>query len=232
MSFHVAIIPDGNRRWAVQRDLAPMRGHEAGRKALDALMPKVEELDITHLTFWGASVDNLTKRPREEVVFLDTAFHDEFQRLIANQSIHEQEIHVTIVGEWERFLTPTTVAKAKEAMQATEHYSRRFLTVLVAYDGVHEMQRAISALVQRGRVDPTLTITPEVICEELATGQLPPVDLLIRTGTDPHNSSGFMMWHTAYSQYIFSPLLWPDFTPEALTAAVEEFHRRGRRFGA
>lgn len=232
MAFHVAIIPDGNRRWALQRGLAAMRGHDAGRKALEALMNTVDALGVTHLTFWGASVDNLTKRPPQEVAFLDDAFRKEFQYLATNASIRQQGVRVNVIGEWRRFLSAATIRAAEQIVATTAKNAHRVFTILVAYDGVHEMEEAIRCLVARGRQDPDFEITQESILGALATGNLPPVDLLIRTGGEPHNSSGFMMWLTANTQSIFSPSLWPDFTPQALAAAVQEFHSRDRRFGA
>lgn len=232
MAFHVAIIPDGNRRWAVQHSLAPEAGHDAGRKALEALMDTAGELGITHLTVWGASVDNLTRRSTAEVAYLDSAFREIFQSLASHETIRQQGIRVSVIGEWRRYLSRAAVRAAERCMTTTAQHSNRVLTILVAYDGVREMVEGIRVLVDRGRRDPEFTITPESILSALATGSLPPVDLLIRTGTDPHNSAGFMMWLTAYTQYVFSPLLWPDFTPLALTAAVREFTSRSRRFGA
>ena len=230
--FHVAIIPDGNRRWAKERGLAPKLGHKAGRITLETLMDTIDSLAITHLSFWGASVDNLTKRTIEEVAFLDAMFLEEFERLIDHPSVHRQRIRVNVVGEWRAYLSEPTIHAAEHVMRVTVGYREHTLTVLVAYDGIREMEQAVCTLVERGRKDAKFRVTHDAIRTALMTSDLPPVDLLIRTGGEPHNSSGFMMWLTANTQLIFSPVLWPDFTPEALTKAVEEFHRRKRRFGA
>lgn len=232
MAFHVAIIPDGNRRWAAQHNLAPEAGHDAGRKALEAIMDTVSVLGITHLTVWGASIDNLTKRSGAEVLYLDGAFCEIFRSLASHPTIKQQGIRVSVIGDWRWHLSPDTVLAAERCIATTASNRERVLTILVAYDGVREMVEGIGVLVDQGRREPEFTVTPESIRSALATGNLPPVDLLIRTGTEPHNSAGFMMWHTAHTQYVFSQLLWPDFTPQSLTAAVQEFTSRSRRFGA
>lgn len=159
-------------------------------------------------------------------------FREEFDRLTDHPSIHRQQIRVNVVGEWRIYPSAPTIRAAEHVMRVTAGYSKHALTVLIAYDGLREMERAVCNLVERRRSDADLRVTHDAIRSALMTGDLPPVDLLIRTGTDPHNSAGFMMWHTANTQYVFSPLLWPDFTPLALTAAVQEFASRSRRFGA
>lgn len=232
MSFHVAVIPDGNRRWAKMRGLPVLEGHRQGSQALAQLFEKIMELKIDCFTFWGASLDNLTKRSLEESNFLDELFTEQFQNLIKNETIHQYQIRVRVLGFWPLFLSNEAQQGIKKAMEATVMYSNGMFNLLIAYDGIEEMLRAIQAVVEESRKNPSFILTRQIIKECLLTKDLPPVDLLIRTGGEPHLSAGFMMWDIANAQLFFSEKLWPDFTPNDFEQAVINFRNRERRFGA
>ena len=235
MSFHVAIIPDGNRRWAMMRGLPVLAGHKEGGRALERLIKDViglRELGIDCLTFWGASVANLTKRPVEETGFLNKMFADGFHAIANSQAIHQHQIRVRVLGFWTSLLSKEAQQSIEEVMEATAAYSRGMLNLLIAYDGTEEMLRAIQAIAEEAKKDTSLIVTGQMIKEQLLTKDLPPVDFLIRTGGEPHLSAGFMMWDVADAQLIFLKKLWPDFTPDDLRQAVMDFKGRKRRFGA
>ena len=229
---HVAIIPDGNRRWARRRGYPSGKGHEMAKEVFKEISEKALELEIPYLTFWIASVDNLTKRTKEEVRFLIKVITEEFQRLLEENKLKQKKVRVRILGQFRRFVPPKTLRIIEKLIKRTEKYNLFFLTFLFAYDGREEMKEAIKRVVEVAKKG-TLEIGKETIKNFLWTKDLPPVDLVIRTGCegDPHNSAGFMMWHTAYSQYYFTDTLFPDFSPKEFEKAVKGFLRRERRLG-
>ena len=229
---HVAIIPDGNRRWAREKGVPLNEGHRIGAKTTQKIFEKALELKIPYLTFWAASYDNLIKRSQEEVNFLITLINAEFQRLIKDARIHENEVRIRILGRFQEVLPEKTLRIIEKLMKKTEDYKIFSLTFLLAYNGTDEMLEAIKRIAKEVKIS-TIKITEELIKSFLWTRDLPPVDLVIRTGCqgDPHNSAGFMMWHTAYSQYYFTKTLYPDFTSEEFEKAVNNFLKRERRTG-
>ena len=235
MSFHVAIIPDGNRRWAKMRGLSVLSGHKEGGRILETIIgnsTELRELGIDCLTFWGASAANLAKRSSEEVNFLDRLFAERFYALANSQIIHQNQIRIRVLGLWNSLLSEDTQRSIKKAMEATAMYDRGMLNLLIAYDGTEEMLAAIQSIADDAKKDASLLVTKLMIKERLLTKDLPSVDLVIRTGGEPHLSAGFMMWDTADVQLIFLEKFWPDFTFDDLKRAVADFHRRKRRFGA
>lgn len=232
MGFHVAIIPDGNRRWARAHGLPHTSGHEAGSRVLESLISTDAFREIDWLTLWGASVDNLTKRPGEEVAFLNALFAVRLQELAEHRLIHEQRVRVLVLGEWMAYLAPAVQAAATEVMAATAHYRNRTLSLLLAYDGLRDMIAAVSHLVAAARHGSVPAVIADALKARLSTRELPPVDLLIRTGGEPHLSGGFLMWEAANAQLMFTDRLWPEFTGHELATAVAEYRLRQRRLGA
>ena len=229
---HVAIIPDGNRRWAKEKGIAPEQGHRVGIKTLEKLLDKSIEMKIPHLTFWAASYDNLTNRSKKEVNFLIQFLTKEFQRLLEDAKIQRNKVRVRILGRFKGIFPTKTLGIIEKLMRKTEKYDIFSLTILLAYNGTDEMVEAtkgLTAWLKRKAI----RITGELIKRFLWTKDLPPVDLVIRTGCqgDPHNSAGFMMWHTANSQYYFTKTLFPNFSPEEFEKAVQDFLKRQRRLG-
>jgi undecaprenyl diphosphate synthase len=232
VSFHVAIIPDGNRRWAQARGLTFSTGHEAGSKILESLMDTVLKLEIDWFTIWGSSIDNVIKRPSVEVNVLNKLYAEGLHRLGEGDFLHTYRIRVRVLGEWQNYLSTEVQTEAKAVMKVTEGYHDRSLTILLAYDGVRDMVHAINHLVYIRRQNINTVVTPQLVKASLATCDLPDVDLVIRTGGEPHLSAGFLMWEITNTQLIFLDKLWPDFTPQDLSEAVSEYHSRMRRFGA
>ena len=229
---HLVIIPDGNRRWARLHNLTPWRGHRKGIERFEEIANELLlKYEIPYTTFWAASRDNLVKRSTQEVRFLYRLFATNFRRLAKDKQIHKNKIRVRVLGFWPEIVPKFLVNAIEEVTRVTSPYKKRSLTFLLGYDGIEEMVRAIKKIIQEGISQDEIKY--ETVKQHLLTSSLPPVDYIIRTGTDndPHNSAGFMMWHTVYSQFYFTQTFWPDFTKEELRKALEEFKRRERRLG-
>jgi len=227
--MHVALIPDGNRRWAKKRGLPPWQGHVEGAKTLEKILKKAWEMKIPYFTFWGSSLDNILKRPKEEVKVLISLYQKYFKKLLKEKAIFKEKVKVNIFGRWKELFPKKLKEIISEITKKTKNHDRYFLTFLLAYNGTDEMLEAIKKIAKKK----IKRINEKVLLENLWTGSLPPVDLVIRTGCkgDPHNSAGFMMWHTAYSQFYFTKTLFPDFSPEEFEKIIKDFSKRERRFG-
>ncbi len=223
---HVAVIPDGNRRWARARGLAPGDGHLAGIANVGAIASAAWDAGVETFTFWWGSPANLTKRSPDEVAAIVRALRDwltgEGASLLTFRGA-AFEVH----GRWEELcpeLRPGVEAAVGAAAEATGPAARR-LVLLMAYDGREEIQAAADRLGGGGA-------SAAHFGAATWTGGLPPVDLLIRTGGEPHLSAGFLLWGIAEAQLTFPPTLWPDYTPAALRDDLERYARTERRFGA
>lgn len=232
---HVAIIPDGNRRWAIANGFKQVwKGHEKGVERLKEILKIAYDLKIPYLTLWIGSFDNLTKRPPSEVKVLFKIYKETFQKLIKEPKIHREKVKVNILGKWEEILPLDVKKVVQKLIESTKNYSRFFLTFLLAYNGTDEMLECIKKIVELSKREPNLKITPDLIKENLWTKDLPPVDLIIRAGCDddPHWSAGFMMWDSAYSQLHFTKTLFPDFSSEEFKQIIDSYKKRERRFGS
>lgn len=226
---HVVIIPDGNRRWAAERGLDPWQGHEAGAENTEKLVREARRLGVKELSFWGSSLENLTKRPVTESKALLRIYETYFKKLITSEDIHKDEARIRFIGHWEEQFPESLKSVLYECIEATRHYDKYFLNFFLAYSGDDEMRLAIgkiAATLPKGEV-----VTDQMVKENLMTKDMPPVDLLIRTGGEPHLSAGFMMWDMANAQLFFSEKLYPDFDEAALQEALVDYSARERRFG-
>jgi len=238
---HVVIIPDGNRRWAKKKGLAAFLGHEKGAEKLQETLEAALELEIPYFTFWGSSLDNITKRPKEEVDFLFGVFEKYFKKLVASEKIYENEARISILGRWRELFPENLKNLFEEAMEKTKNFRRHCLTFLMAYSGVDEMTNAIQGIAQLSAEGGSATsgktrnlkleINPKLIKDNLWTNELPPVNLVIRTGGEPHWSAGFMMWDVSDAQLYFTETMWPDFGAEEFRKAVDNYSKTERRFG-
>lgn len=226
---HVAIIPDGNRRWAKEKGLEPWEGHEAGAKNLEYIFQVAFDLGVKCLTFWGSSEDNLKKRPLAEKRALLGIYKRYFRKLIDSENIHKDKVRINVIGKWEEQFPEGLKKIIRECVEKTRHYKNRYLNFLLAYNGDDEMIEAMRKIAKKCKSG--AEVTARAIKENLMTRDLPPVDLLVRTGGEPHNSAGFMMWDTANAQLYFSETLWPDFDEKKMKGAVLDYGRRGRRYG-
>jgi len=229
---HVAFIPDGNRRWAVNHMMEIWKGHDKGTSVVKEIIKEAVRLKIPYFSFWGSSLDNIAKRSKEEVAHLFKIFKNNFTDLAKDKDIHQNKIKVSVFGKW-RELFPEDVKDAIErAIKATKDYNEHFLNIFLAYSGIDEMEEAVKKISEEARKNPKIKITAETIKKYLFTNKLPPVDYLVRTGGNPHLSGGFMMWETTDAQLYFLDKYWPDFTKEDFRLAVDEYGRRQRKFGA
>ncbi len=223
---HIAFIPDGNRRWAKKQGILASLGHEAGKNVAEKIIRAAQEAGIQNLTFWGCSVGNVTKRDTAEVQFLYTLFKEQFTRLLNDPDTHAKGVKVRVLGEWKQFFPSDLQAVIEKTIEKTAKYDRLHLTFMMAYSGVHEMLAAINEVSHSGQ-----PVTHELVKNHLYTKDLPPVDLVVRTGNEPHLSEGFMMWDTADAQLYFSEKMWPDFSEGDLQAALRFYSERERRLG-
>lgn len=222
---HLAIIPDGNRRWAKKRGETASVGHSKGIERFHEISKKCHDGGINFLTFWAASEDNLTKREAGEVKFLTSAAKQEARRWLNEKPSNGS---ASFIGRGAELLRDDELAELIKQLNSKRKISdERLITILFGYDGRTEMLEAVKKLAKSGD-----EISAENLKRHLWTGHLPPVDLVIRTGGEPHWSAGFMMWHTADSQFYFTDTLWPDFTVSELERALNEFEKRERRLGA
>ncbi|WP_114522040.1 polyprenyl diphosphate synthase [Altererythrobacter sp. ZODW24] len=216
---HVAIIMDGNGRWAKRKHLPRAMGHQRGVEAVRKLVRNVEGMGIDCLTLYAFSSENW-KRPAEEVSdlmgMLRKFIKSDLPEFIAN------DVRLKIIGDY-KALEPDIVAQLEDALERTSKGSR-ILAVALNYGSQDEIVRAASAAAQAGEV------TAESIAANLDTADLPPLDLLIRTSGEVRLSN-FLLWQAAYAEMLFVDTLWPDFTPEHLQQALDNFADRERRYG-
>lgn len=228
MPRHVAIIIDGNRRWAKAHGVPYWKGHVRGAERVEEISKASIEAGIKYTTIWGGSYNNLTKRSPEEIKFLDQNMYRAWAaKGVKDKFIHDKGIQVRFIGEWPDLLSARTQDAIRKVEDKTKGYSNYFVTYLVGYSGDREMVSAMNAAIESGVGE----VSEETLKDFLWTKDLPEVDLLIRTGGDAHNSSGFMMWHIKNSLFSFEEKMWPDFSKEDFLKLIESFSQRERRFG-
>jgi undecaprenyl diphosphate synthase len=230
---HIVIVPDGNRRWAKARSLPSFAGHERGAASAEKVFDHALKLGINNLTFWGSSYDNLTKRSSDEVGFLLKIFGNYFASMLKDVDgiLEKNRIRVRVLGRWREQFPSELQRIVGDIIRKTEKNDARNFTLLMAYSGVDDMTEAVSAIAERARKEPGLAVTPETVKQSLWTRDLPPVDLVIRTGGEPHWSSGLLMWDVADAELYFTETLWPDFSPEEFDKAIAYYTGRERRRG-
>lgn len=226
---HLVAIPDGNRRWARERGLVPYEGHNEGIKRFHEVKDAAFRAGISYFTFWATSYDNLTKRSRIEVRVLVSNFKKELKSQLKSKQYEKDETRVRIRGLWREVIKDKSLYDlADELEKKSSAFSKHNLTILFGYDGKREMIKAIEKL----KKDRAGELDYEKVKNALWTGDLPPVDFIIRTGGEPHWSAGFMMWLASDSQLYFTETYWPSFGEKELKKALLEYSKRGRRFGA
>ena len=226
---HLVIIPDGNRRWAKKRRLAPWIGHEEGAKKFKAILKTTQKLGIKYITFWGSSLDNLKKRPLLEKKALLEIYYRYFREILASPEIAENRIRLRVLGRWKEQFPAPLVRIVQSCLKKTEKYHRFNLTLLLAYNGDDEMIEAIKNILKK-KVSPK-KFSGALLKNNLMAHELPAVDLMVRTGGEPHLSNGLLMWDTRNAQLYFTKTLWPDFTSAEFRKAVRQFGRTERRMG-
>lgn len=223
---HVAIIMDGNRRWAARRGLGPVDGHrQAAEKTLLPLVEKAIELGIPYITFWAFSTEN-QKRDKEEIAGLFDIFRKGLREDI--EDLQKKKVRVNILGEINWF--PKDIARmAKKAAERTRKNNTITVSFALNYGGRDEILRAIKKLAQKG--EDFRNLTEEKFSAYLDTANIPDPDLIVRTGGEKR-LSGFLPWQATYAELYFTKVLFPDFTPSRFEEAILDFQGRNRRFGA
>jgi undecaprenyl diphosphate synthase len=217
---HVAIIMDGNGRWAKARHLPRAVGHSRGVEAVRTLVRAARDMGLEALTLYAFSTENW-QRPEDEVSALMGLLRRyilaDLAEFVANN------IRLKVIGDYSVF-APDIVAMIDDALVQTASNDGTWLVIALNYGSQDEIARAAAKAAVKGAV------TPETIEAELDTAGLPPLDLLIRTSGEVRLSN-FLLWQAAYAEMVFSDVLWPDFTPAHLEAALAEFAKRERRYG-
>ncbi|NPB09283.1 MAG: isoprenyl transferase [Thermodesulfobacteria bacterium] len=225
---HVAIIMDGNGRWAKARGLPRIMGHREGMKSVRAVVECARKLGIKVLTLYAFSKENW-QRPREEVSFLMGLLEEYLRREV--EELHQKNIQIRAIGELE--LLPRNIqALLKESIKKTAANTGMILNLALSYSGRAEIARAARLLAEaclRGDLKPE-EITEDLFRHYLYTNDLPDPDLLIRTSGEMRLSN-FLLYQCAYTELYITPTLWPDFREDEFLKALEEYQRRERRFG-
>ena len=212
---HVAIIPDGNRRWAKMRGLPPLVGHKRGIQKLKETLEWAEEAGLKILSLWILSTENLN-RSKEEIKGLFKFFETELVIHLRDEYINKHRIRVNFLGEI-TLLPPNLQKFIKEVEEKSKKYDERILNLFTAYGGRKEILNAVNTIIRKGLT----SIDEDVFSQYLYTKGQPDPDLIIRTSGE-FRTSGFMPWQSTYSEWYFSPKLWPDFTKDDFFAAIED----------
>jgi undecaprenyl diphosphate synthase len=221
---HVAIIMDGNGRWALKRKLPRLAGHKAGTENLRRIIKACVEFGVGYLTIYAFSTENWG-RPREEVNGLLRILEDVIDRELAELS--SQGVQLRHLGQLDK-LAPILQQKVLAAVESTKHNTKLVLNVAFNYGGRDEIVHAIQQMLKDG-ISPE-NVTPDLVSTYLYTSGLPDPDLIIRTSGELRISN-FLIWQSAYSEWYVTPTYWPDFSKEEFRKALDEYGSRDRRFG-
>ena len=229
MPKHVAVIMDGNGRWAKKRLLNRLKGHEKGAEAVRTVVRTARKLNIDALTLYAFSTENW-QRPQTEVsglMFLLRRFLE-----AERSTLMENDIRLNVIGQIDRL--PEAVRKDLKAVMAeTAANDKMVLTLALSYGAraeIVDMVRQIAAAAKKGTIVPS-AVTPEIVADHLYTRELSDPDLLIRTSGEMRISN-FLLWQIAYAEIFFTPTLWPDFGEEEFIRILKDYQQRERRFGA
>lgn len=220
---HVAIIMDGNRRWAKGRNLPSAVGHKKGVDSLKAAMRACDDFGIKYLTVYAFSTENWNRKP-EEVNFL----MDLLGQTLKNElkEMHENNVVISFIGDTTK-LSPKLQDILANSVETTKNNTGVNLQIAFNYGSRDEIVHAVKEIIESGEKE----ITEETISKHLYTKNIPDPDLLIRTGGEMRVSN-YLLWQIAYSEFIVLKKFWPEFDKETLAECVVEYNRRNRRFGA
>lgn len=233
MTFHLAIIPDGNRRWAKQQGLTGYTKlyNQGIDRTLDVTQTAFEK-GVTHLSLWGSSHANIAERDGDFFQSIDRLYRDNIQRFADHELITRHDVKIMAIGEWRDSLSPETIEVIDSAVEKTAHRRGKVLTLLLDYSGTRERAAAVIEAVSQS-APTTLEDATNLLRSSSWTHELPEVDLIVRTGSwqDPHNSAGFLSLLTDEAQLAFPEVLWPDFTGDMVAGIIDDFTARERRKG-
>lgn len=230
---HVAIILDGNRRWASGKEVNPWLGHEKGADTVEQLLDWCEKLGVKSVTLYAFSTENFRRRS-EEVQEIMRIAEERFRKLLTDERIHRNKVHVKVIGRTN--LLPEGLQNLiAEVESATASYDNQFLNFAFAYGGRAEIVDAAKVIAEKVKVgDLAIDDVNESTFEKyLYTSHMPnqEPDLIVRTSGE-ERLSGFLLWQAAYSELLFLDVYWPDFRLIDLLRAFRTFQRRKRRYGA
>nr|WP_267961882.1 isoprenyl transferase [Sphingobium sufflavum] len=225
---HVAIIMDGNGRWASRRKLPRIAGHKAGADAVRRTVRAAREMGIDCLTLYAFSSENW-KRPEQEIADLTALLKHFIQNDL--DEFHANNVRLRVIGDYRAF-DASAVTMVEEALERTAANTGATLVIALNYGSQNELTRAAQAVARRVEAGELSAdaITGETLAAELDTADLPPLDLLIRTSGE-QRLSNFLLWQVAYAELYFTDLFWPDFDADALATACTAFAGRQRRYG-
>lgn len=223
---HIAIIMDGNRRWAKERGLMSFRGHKEGLKTLENISRYCQKRAVRILTVFAFSTENWN-RSKEEIDYLMKLFLTIFAKTKIKELI-KRGVRVNVMGQKQKF-PKTLQVKIKEVEKLTRNNKNFILNIALSYGGRADITEAVRKILRR-KISPK-AISEGLIAKNLWTKNLPDPDLIIRTGKE-QRISNFLLWQGAYSELHFSQKYWPEFTEEDLDIAITEHNRRQRRFGS
>ncbi len=226
---HVAIIMDGNGRWAQARNLPRTAGHKKGVDAVRTIVETAAEIGVSYLTLFGFSTENW-KRPSGEVNDLMGLLRLYLKKEVA--SLAKNGICLKIIGD-RKTLPPDIRSLISESEEKTANGGRLTLVIALSYGGRADITQAVQKIAQKvalGKIEPS-AISEEMISSQLSTGKIPDPDLVIRTSGE-QRISNFLLWQSAYAEFLFEETLWPDFNREAFLKAIDAYQLRERRFGA
>ena len=222
---HIAIILDGNRRYAIKSGLKPWEGHKSGFKKIEDILDWSKELGIKELTLFCFSTENFN-RGKVEVKYLFDLFRNRINDLMNDARIHENKVRIRIIGRIDLF-PKDMQKKMQEIMEKTRGYDKFKLNLCMAYGGRQEIVDAVRKIVA-GNIKPE-SIDEELLSKNMYLESCP--DLLIRPGGEKRLSN-FLTWESIYSELFFLDKLWPEMTKEDLADIIKEFKKRERRFGS
>lgn len=228
MLNHLAIIMDGNGRWAEARKLPRSAGHKKGAETAEAIIRACPEHGIKHLTLYTFSSENWN-RPENEVSDLMNLLRYYLKKELG--SIHKNGVRVKAIGDLKK-LPEDIQNEIKKAEETTSKNTRLNLNIAISYGSRQEIINAVKETAKKAKEGSIKieSITEEIFSNSLYTKNIPDPDLLIRTGGE-HRISNYLLWQMAYTEFYFTDTLWPDFTAKNLAEAVEDFSQRERRYG-
>tara|TARA_B100000029_G_scaffold358219_1_gene351025 strand:+ start:3570 stop:4271 length:702 start_codon:yes stop_codon:yes gene_type:complete len=232
MPNHIAIILDGNRRWAKRNLSVSKEGHFSGADAVENLLDWCEEFDIKIITLYVLSAENL-ERENDELKYLYELIEARLEKLYNDPRIHNNKMRVKAIGTVN--LLPESIQDVlKRLDNATKSYDSHFLNIAIAYGGQNELVDAVKKIgnqIQEGKLN-SKDVTKEVIESNLYTSHLPQSspDMILRTSGEKR-MSGFLLWQSAYSELVFLDIFWPEFRKIDLMRAIRTFQKRNRRSG-
>lgn len=222
---HIAIIMDGNGRWAKKRGLPRTAGHKAGIESLKEIIRTSSDVGVEHLTLYAFSTENW-KRPKTEVNALFKLLVFFLRKEI--QELHDNNVRIKVIGDYKK-LPSNAVDEIEKALEKTSDNKGLTVNIALNYGGRDEIIHAIKKIVNDGF--DSEAINEQLVTEYLYTNNVPDPDLLIRTSGEKRLSN-FLLWQLAYTEFYFVDTLWPDFSSDDLMKAIEVYNNRNRRFGS